>query len=263
MSKCCEHKNSTSFDHSDDYPSLPVEEIEIDITESQIYIETSTNEISIQENAQFCSNFPSLCGDNEICVDLENSYKCVPSLTLDVEISFPATSQICEQYSSLCGDHEICVDTEDFYICECQDGFSKNESKCVDDDECALNVHKCDGDQFCKNTIGSYECISVECPFGFEAFKSVDGYDCLQVDECLSNPCLDGFDCENIDGGFKCNEIIKNCDEGFELLNETCVDINECDKNSCGSNEICINLKGSFRCEKFECEKNYKKFYER
>ncbi len=44
-------------------------------------------------------------------------------------------------------------------ICFCQKGYAIDGQNCIDIDECAMNIHKCDPPATCLNTIGSYMCI--------------------------------------------------------------------------------------------------------
>ena len=45
----------------------------------------------------------------------------------------------CED-GSICGVNEVCVNVPGSYECQCQDGFSKVEGICTDDDACYAQV---------------------------------------------------------------------------------------------------------------------------
>ena len=82
---------------------------------------------------------------------------------------------------------------------------------------------------------GSYEC---SCKPGFESL----GFDCGDIDECLSAPCDEFAFCTNLPGSFKCQ-----CKSGYSGDGIKCDDVNECDNNPC-QNAECINNNGSFIC---------------
>lgn len=91
---------------------------------------------------------------------------------------------------------------------------------------------------------GTYEC---QCPPGYVLGR--DHFNCIDLDECLTNnSCDNAFSCVNTIGSFYC---INNCTEGYELSqnNFTCVDTNECAVNNGGCEQVCVNFDGGFKCE--------------
>eukprot|EP00049_Salpingoeca_infusionum_P014685 m.277599 g.277599 ORF g.277599 m.277599 type:complete len:1768 (+) comp15730_c0_seq1:122-5425(+) len=63
---------------------------------------------------------------------------------------------------------------------------------------------------------------------------------CLDVDECLNNPC--SHFCNNTQGDYECS-----CPSGLELANKTtCIDVDECLGDPC--EQACINTYRSFYC---------------
>ena len=91
----------------------------------------------------------------------------------------------------------------------CSDGNAEDDLKellCVDVDECAVYdlLTTCGGDSMeCINTVGSYHCA---CKSGFAWNPS--NRRCVDIDECLHNPCASSNSkCQNTDGGFKCLKI--------------------------------------------------------
>uniref|UniRef100_A0A8C4QVS7 EGF-like domain-containing protein n=1 Tax=Eptatretus burgeri TaxID=7764 RepID=A0A8C4QVS7_EPTBU len=86
---------------------------------------------------------------------------------------------------------------------------------CVSDvDECSsLGVQVCRSGQ-CFNTQGSFQCLCFE---GYEL--SLDGKNCIDVNECISDPntCAPGT-CQNLDGSFRCI-----CPSGYELRIDQCL----------------------------------------
>lgn len=89
---------------------------------------------------------------------------------------------------------------------------------------------------------------NAECTFRIcacdEGFRlTEDG--CVDIDECLSNPCETGVSCTNLEGSFECG-----CGPGFEADGTTCVDIDECNvgTDNCAPEATCTNAIGSFQC---------------
>ena len=58
----------------------------------------------------------------------------------------------------------------------------------------------------CVNVEGSFQCV---CDSGYRI--GPDRKNCIDIDECLSNPCLNGK-CTNSQGSFRCE-----CATGFNL----------------------------------------------
>ncbi|NXD85850.1 FBN2 protein, partial [Halcyon senegalensis] len=91
----------------------------------------------------------------------------------------------------------------------------------------------------CIPTLSSYRC---ECNMGYK--QDANG-DCIDVDECTSNPCSNG-DCVNTPGSYYCK-----CHAGFQRTptKQACIDVDECIQNGvlC-KNGRCVNTDGSFQC---------------
>merc|ERR1712168_386124 len=83
-----------------------------------------------------------------------------------------------------------CITSVDGKICSCKKSqclfTPTNSSRCKDINECAVPYNGgCS--QNCQNTDGSYYC---ECVSGFELADNQ--HFCMDVDECLANPCSVG-----------------------------------------------------------------------
>lgn len=63
-----------------------------------------------------------------------------------------------------CGEHELCSAKAGAPTCECEVGFTREGSACVDIDECALSTAGCHPSAGCENKAGGYDCT---CPPGF------------------------------------------------------------------------------------------------
>lgn len=111
---------------------------------------------------------------------------------------------------------------------------------CVDIDEC-LTV-KCDRNQKCYNTEGSYRC---DCGAGFQR-NSSHPLICTDINECHEFGFCDQ-NCYNTWGGYRCS-----CKYGYKLDTDgrTCNDVNECEirpKYLCQG--TCRNTFGSYSCD--------------
>ena len=42
---------------------------------------------------------------------------------------------------------------------------------CIDTDECTEGLHKCSDQSTCVNTLGSYKCVSADCPPGYKTTR--------------------------------------------------------------------------------------------
>jgi len=126
---------------------------------------------------------------------------------------------------------------------ECPKGFNVDGTGafCHDKDECAP-THSCS--HSCHNWPGGFSC---SCPRGFSLMS--DAKTCQDIDECASGSanCLDGQDCLNLPGSFRC---VPKCMDGFHRSGEgdICVDINECQETPSCCEHTCQNLVGSYRC---------------
>ena len=170
---------------------------------------------------------------------------CVESITcVDIDE--------CQDVNSYCATNETCRDRQPFFsccygetvngaythVCNCPTGYSIANNR-------TLWEH---------NTYGL--CLYTECANGYE--QNDKGDKCIDIDECLENPCDDEQYCHNTNGGYSCIA----CPYGYEEVNGECVDIDECatDVNGtlCGKAVDfeeglgdCVNTIGSYTCDCF------------
>ena len=124
--------------------------------------------------------------------------------------------------------------------CLCPTGYETGiENLCVDIDECKDFKHDCDWRADCINTDASFECV---CKYGFQG----DGYNCTDIDECLSiTDCSSQASCVNEEGFYNCE-----CNSGFfgdGFGANGCSDIDECaaEIDVCfNENTYCMNTRG-------------------
>ncbi|KHJ46556.1 CUB domain protein, partial [Trichuris suis] len=93
--------------------------------------------------------------------------------------------------------------------------------------------------------MAAYKCF---CDIGWKQSESLTDPYCVDVDECLENPCFPGVHCSNTPGGFKCG----SCPVGYTGDGVRCWDVDECAQNNghCSTSPKvqCINTFGSYHC---------------
>eukprot|EP00057_Strongylocentrotus_purpuratus_P017446 XP_011671920.1 PREDICTED: uncharacterized protein LOC105441955 [Strongylocentrotus purpuratus] len=124
-------------------------------------------------------------------------------------------------------------DMGDFFYCMCPGSWMGKTCQ-TDVDECQEGS-PCD--QTCTNSPGSFVC---SCNPGYYLVNI--GW-CHDVDECSSNQCLNGAECNNLVNAFSCD-----CPPGWE--GNTCEkDVDECSSNQCLNGAECNNLVNAFSCD--------------
>ena len=119
------------------------------------------------------------------------------------------------------------------YFCECNQGFRNPVAtqQCDNIDECGEGLHVCHINADCTDTPGSYTCA---CLTGFDG----DGFDCVDIDECLLGVDNCQQNCINLPGTFACA-----CDRGYQESGENCDDNDECNlgTHNCDFYADCTN----------------------
>ncbi|CAG5108086.1 Oidioi.mRNA.OKI2018_I69.chr1.g3626.t2.cds [Oikopleura dioica] len=152
----------------------------------------------------------------------------------------------CEK-DDVCHERAECFNEPGGYRCKCKTGYRGDGVKlCVDMDECAAGMHKCDSNASCKNYVGTHRC---KCKKGFKDLGSAFRGECEDIDECaVKNQCTGkpNIQCINVPGGYRCK-----CKEGMiGDLRKGCRDQDECiaGTHQCSPYAICTNTLGSHKC---------------
>eukprot|EP00117_Sycon_ciliatum_P000585 scpid84544/ scgid2244/ Hemicentin-2 len=118
----------------------------------------------------------------------------------------------CRSVNVTCENHSTCINSVGSYSCECNAGFITSNSSsptaddvmCLDNNECITMSSTCGINSKCINSIGSYFCA---CSAGFVAAMTsteLGEQDCVNVNECYSQPCNHGYKCMDTIGSFSC-----------------------------------------------------------
>eukprot|EP00117_Sycon_ciliatum_P038320 scpid43275/ scgid4922/ Fibulin-2 len=183
-----------------------------------------------------CKSMSVSCPSNTKCVNTLGSYYC------DCKAGFNATSwpytgcldvNECSTSPLKCGKNSECVNSIGSYHCVCKSGFNASTCSrtpgsdliCEDVDECGAMTATCANNSGCINSVGSYSC---KCNAGFKASNtsSVAGEQgCVNVNECLSQPCNHGYKCLDTIGSFSCvcndDTLLSNGTHCFGLPSNT------------------------------------------
>lgn len=197
------------------------------------------------------------------CVNLEGSYRCEgqcpggyvpegPHRCVDLD-----ECQLRD--ASHCDPLAVCTNTNGSYTCgECPAPFYRGLSDlqrggggCVRVDLCAewtpcdTRFLTCHLEDPLRGDPRGFRCDG-ECPNGYE-LDSLN-QSCLDVDECLSAPCLNRPPCVNLDGSYRCQGT---CPNGtYPDGTDGCADIDECIFQPCNPAFLsCVNTFGGFACE--------------
>jgi hypothetical protein len=155
---------------------------------------TGATGTSCEVDVDECATEPCLhgtCtnGKNEFTCDCTGTGYTGPGCSTDVN----------ECNDNPCDPLSACGNTLGSFTCsECPPGYTGNGlTGCRDIDECATNNGGC-GPADCTNVPGGRMCGA--CPTGYYTSNG----ECVDDDECRTNPCANGGTCQNVPGSFVC-----------------------------------------------------------
>ncbi|XP_017321174.1 latent-transforming growth factor beta-binding protein 4 isoform X1 [Ictalurus punctatus] len=176
-------------------------------------------------NGTFCHDVDEcardgVCEDGH-CTNTDGSFMCHCKAGFTANPEKTACLDVDECVDSggtVCGSQR-CENTIGSFRCfiTCEPGYSLTATgECVDINECA-NESVCGHHMFCRNLIGTYQCI---CDQGYETAK--DGRSCVDINECVVMAGVCGAArCWNVEGSFMC-ECEKRQEE-FDPLTRQCL----------------------------------------
>nr|XP_053650237.1 hemicentin-1-like [Cherax quadricarinatus] len=193
------------------------------------------------EDINECQEQPHAC--DQTCLNLIGGFRC------DCRRGFRLVGQSrcvdideCSQFHSPCSHG--CENTVGSFRCTCPEGHTLlPNGRCKDINECASYLHDCLEEQECRNTEGSYTCIT-HCPAGL--LQASNGT-CTDIDECSEEIATCHFTqiCTNTWGSYRCS-----CSRGFSSSGpgQPCLDVDECLATPSPCNYQCHNLRGTYQC---------------
>ena len=199
---------------------------------------------SMNTELEFCEDVDECglghdCDQNSTCVNIAGGFTCTcnPGYIADGRTCVEGTCT-----DDICPINAECVSPVES-DCRCKNGYgaklwkSNSTEICVDTDECSSLRVICPENALCVNFPGGYECncqegyfgdgkicfpgscTDINCPSSdhkkclsprsnvcecTEGYKFSNSSVCIDVDECLNEPCDQNADCANEHGNFSC-----------------------------------------------------------
>ncbi|XP_021351152.1 protein crumbs-like isoform X2 [Mizuhopecten yessoensis] len=175
-----------------------------------------------------CQRYAGICGPGT-CFNNEGGYDCYCPVGYDSQRNCSQSLDDCLANPGKNGG--TCIDGDNSYTCQCVLGFTGTDCQ-TNIDDCKDVV--CPGQNtVCRDLINSHECI---CKAGYF------GEPCVDVDECLVQPCKNGANCTNLENDYSCT-----CVPGF--TNKSCdFNIDDCVPDPCKNGASCEDGVNSYTC---------------
>uniref|UniRef100_A0A0G4FEM4 EGF-like domain-containing protein n=1 Tax=Chromera velia CCMP2878 TaxID=1169474 RepID=A0A0G4FEM4_9ALVE len=200
----------------------------------------------------------------------EDGKSCKESATImAAQVSIQEKKKTCSQNNGGC--EQACTMEGGEAKCSCLPGYSLQNGKCMNVNECAGDDVPCD--QLCIDTQGSFTCScvwpgtqlapngrdcvdkpsSASCPKGYE--KDASSGECVDVNECMQTPEPCEQLCMNTPGSYSCQCVWpgtvladdgKTCRDASKMVSE--VLSASCNKNNGGCQQMCSEEGGEVQC---------------
>ncbi|TKR76985.1 hypothetical protein L596_018039 [Steinernema carpocapsae] len=148
------------------------------------------------------------CGPHAQCENAPGSYHCICNSGFTAVEGGCVDLNECDE-GVVCngGNTSMCINTEGGFECRCREGYTGHPDGpqgCIDVNECDLTESYCGANAMCHNRPGSFLC---EC---FEGYEKDESGQCVDMNECMHEPCDKAAVCMNLEGSFQCT-----CIDGF------------------------------------------------
>lgn len=145
------------------------------------------------EDINECDEDPTLCNNGGTCFNRQGSFSCsCPEGRIGRHCQ-----EIDECSSNPCQNNGTCEDLVDNFNCTCVSGFQGRTCEINVDDCAGIN---CDGAfTKCYDLVNDFRC---GCLPGYQI--SGIGPDCVDINECIPNPCIYG-NCQNLVNAYRCS----------------------------------------------------------
>ncbi|KAG5668883.1 hypothetical protein PVAND_016803 [Polypedilum vanderplanki] len=278
------------------------------------------SDFGICEDINECEIEHNGCGENSVCNNRIGYYECLPKeicsngFRFNMEMKQCEDINECREFLHNCKHDQNCNNTIGSFFCsdkcpqyECniftEDVVYKSRTRPTTIRTTTATVNK-NWNIFRRpstttTTIAPKQTTKIITVYGEGCYKGFERNErgaCVDINECLINPCPSHLSCFNYNGGYSCRKSscpygfrpngtdcvyinncesnpcpygyecidllnnhtckIKNCQHGFRFFNGDCVDINECERSNLCKHGTCYNTQGSYECY---CNSGFKK----